>query len=92
MQTPDTDSTGSQFRELHLRLAIRNGLILIILSFVMGVAAAWAATHWSTAPLGALLGATIGAGFVAWFVRMWVVTRGLLHHSGIRKTDAFGQP
>jgi hypothetical protein len=78
-------------RKHHLQIAIRNGLILMVLSFAMGVAAAWAALHWKTAPVGAVLGALIGVGFAVWFARMWVVTTGLLHHSGLRRSDREGE-
>lgn len=71
--------------ELHLRIALRNGLILIVLAFAMGVAAGWALMHWNSAPIGAGLGVLIGAGFVGWFCRMWFATNGLLHHTGVSR-------
>ena len=87
MHSRTTSTTGESFVELHLRIAIRNGVILIVLSFAMGVAAAWAAMHWKSAPVGAAVGVLIGAGCVVWFARMWFVTSGLLHHSGLSKSD-----
>ncbi len=83
MQTQTTRTTGDGPTDLHLRIAIKNGVILITLSFVMGVAAGWAVMHWRSAPIGAVLGALIAAGFFLWFSRMWLVTRGLLHHTGL---------
>lgn len=83
MRTPPTESMSREVTELHLRIALINGRILIILAFAMGGASVWALTHWRSAPIGAGLGALIGVGILAWFCRMWVTTKGLLHHTGL---------
>jgi hypothetical protein len=85
MQIPTTEPRNAAMAELHLRIVLKNGLILIVLTFLMGLAAGWALMHWRSAPVGAGLGTVIGIAFVAWFCRMWLATGGLLHHTGLGK-------
>ena len=69
--------------QAHLELAIRNAIILLVITFLIGGLVGWALSQWARAPVGSLLGAVIGIGFLAWFCRMYYVTRGLLHLTGI---------
>ena len=87
MRTPIDRSTDAALANLHLRIVIKNGLILLVLSFVMGTGVGWALTHWGEAPAGAAVGGLVGAGFVAWFCMMWIATNGLLDHVGARRDE-----
>ena len=65
--------------EAHLRIAVRNGQVLVVVGFAIGGLVGWALTRWPTAPIGAGLGVLIGFGLVGWFIRMYSATAGLLH-------------
>ena len=71
--------TESYSLETHLRIAVRNALILVVVGFMIGGLVGWALTHWSTAPIGAGLGALVGLGLLGWFMHMYSATSGLLH-------------
>jgi len=65
----------------HLKAAIRNALVLIAASFVIGVLTGWALGHWHTARVGAIVGGLVGVGFVAWYAWMFYSTKGVLHEA-----------
>jgi predicted membrane protein len=71
--------TESYSVEAHLRIALRNAQILVVVGFVVGGLVGWALNHWGTARIGAGLGALVGVGLLGWFMRMYSLTRGLLH-------------
>ena len=73
--------------EAHLEIAIRNCIVLLIGTFVIGALTGWALSQWARAPIGAGLGAIIGTGFLLWFCRMYYATRGLLHTTGIGRSQ-----
>jgi amino acid permease len=72
----------------HLRVAIRNALLLFPLMFFMGALTGWALAHVNRAGIGAAVGALIGVAFALWITRMYYATRGLLHHMGFQRGDA----
>jgi len=65
--------------ELHLRLAVQNGLIVMVLCFVLGSILGWTLSHLSTARLGAITGGAIVLALAAWSVWVYSDTDGLLH-------------
>jgi len=66
----------------HLKVAVRNALVLMGASFVIGVLTGWALGHWHTARFGAMVGSLVGVGFVAWYGWMFYSTNGVLHETG----------
>jgi hypothetical protein len=71
--------------EAHIRIATRNAIVLLVVTFIVGGLVGWALCQWRRAPVGAGVGAVIGVGFLLWFCRMSYVTRGLLHRTGVRR-------
>lgn len=65
--------------ELHLRLAVRNGLIVMVLCFALGAILGWVLSHLSTARLGGLVGGAIVIAMAGWSVWVYADTAGLLH-------------
>lgn len=64
--------------QAHLDLAIRNAIVLSVVTFIIGGLVGWALSQWARAPVGSLLGALIGTGYLVWLCRMYYATRGLL--------------
>jgi hypothetical protein len=71
----------------HLRLAIRNGVILIPTAFVHGLVVAWGISKWPETRLGASFVVALGTVLVVWLTWAYYRTRGLMHHSGFGKTS-----
>ncbi len=65
--------------ELHLQLAVRNGIIVMVLCFVLGCILGWTLSHLSTAKVGAIVGGAIVIVMAAWSVWVYADTAGLLH-------------
>ena len=63
----------------HLRVAINNALWLFVLAFIEGMLAGWALSRWASAPIGAGVGTLIAMAIRWWVMRMYYLTRGLLH-------------
>lgn len=63
----------------HLRIALRNALILLPTVFFIGLLTGWALGRWDRTPIGAVLGALAALGFAAWAWHLYYRTRGLLH-------------
>lgn len=62
----------------HLRLAVRNAVILLPTVFVFGVIAGWGASMWRESWLSAVAGVAIGTAAAAWTTWVYYATRGLL--------------
>ena len=62
----------------HLRIAIRNALILFPTIFFIGIVTGWSLSQWHRTQVGAVLGALIGLGSFGWMTWLYSRTRGLL--------------
>jgi hypothetical protein len=72
--------------DAHIQIAVRNAIVLIVVTFIVGGLVGWAIGQWPRAPIGASVGAATGVGFLLWFCRMYYVTRGLLQTTGIGRS------
>lgn len=79
MSTQPIEETDSRLLRMHLEIAVRNGILLSVLTFVMGCTAIWAVMHWQSAPWGAVFGAALSLCVAGWAVRVWVITKGVLN-------------
>ena len=64
----------------HLRLAVRNAVILLPTVFLLGMAAGWAISQWNLTILGAITGWLIPTAACTWLTRAYYKTRGLMHY------------
>jgi hypothetical protein len=69
----------------HLRVALRNGLVLQVAVFALGCIGGWGIASWSRDPVRSVsvaIGALVPA---SWFIWAYYRTSGLLHHGGFGK-------
>lgn len=79
MQPAGTDSDDTTAIKAHLRIALRNGLILLPTVFFFGLMGGWALSHWARSRTAALAGSAVAASYAIWVWNLYYRTRGLLH-------------
>ena len=86
MRNGETVSPPTELLFNHLRRAVRNAIVLLLVVFVLGIIAGWAAATWSRGRVHAA-SLVVGAGIPwLWFVWAYARTNGLMHHSGFGRS------